>query len=223
VIRWSVVLKADDTESSAVNRWLKSINRLPMVDSRIAFSHAARVLPGQKGEGDIVWSLIIPDSTRPIEFPAIAGLFDAAGASVRICVILPLKPFADRTVAQAGHRVLRTLLIRVTAGTSPEAVRALELSLTAMPEHITSIRSWALSRINPGSHGDGWTHVWEQEFVDPGGFRAYMAHPYHWTGVERWFDPEIPGFVVDSEAHFMTEVPSGVLGRSSADSIRKEG
>lgn len=38
-----------------------------------------------------------------------------------------------------------------------------------------------------------------------------MTHPYHWTGVERWFDPEIPGFIVDDEAHYLTEVPGAVL------------
>ncbi|WP_439117653.1 hypothetical protein [Nocardia nova] len=25
----------------------------------------------------------------------------------------------------------------------------------------------------------------------------YLLHPYHWTCVDRWFDPEMPGAIVD--------------------------
>jgi hypothetical protein len=40
-----------------------------------------------------------------------------------------------------------------------------------------------------------------------------MEHPYHWTGVERWFDPEIPGAIVDPDlAHLIRDARGPVLG-----------
>jgi hypothetical protein len=39
--------------------------------------------------------------------------------------------------------------------------------------------------------------VWEQEYADVDGVRvAYLQHPYHWSGVDRWFDPEMPCAIV---------------------------
>ena len=50
------------------------------------------------------------------------------------------------------------------------------------------------------------------DYAQARGFRGYMASTYHWTGVERWFDPEIPGSIVVAEGHYLTEVPDAVLG-----------
>src|SRR6202034_4351373 len=99
------------------------------------------------------------------------------------CEGAPLEVVKVRTIVFAGPRVKRTLLIGARPESSPDEIAALEASLASMPEHIDTIRSWALSRIDPALTSGRWTHVWEQEFAEAGGFRPYMGHPYHWTGV----------------------------------------
>ena len=77
-------------------------------------------------------------------------------------------------------------------------MRRFERSLQAMPRHIPEIRSWSLSRVRAERSDERWTHVWEQEYADVAGLRvAYMRSPYHWTGVDRWFDPEMPCSIVE--------------------------
>ena len=68
-----------------------------------------------------------------------------------------------------------------------------------MPEHISTIRSWRLSRLaGTGTHRERWTHAWEQEYETLDGLqRDYMLHPFHWAGVDRWFDPEMPNRIVE--------------------------
>jgi Stress responsive A/B Barrel Domain len=84
----------------------------------------------------------------------------------------------------------------------------------AMPSHISGIQGWALSRVWPAEEeGRAWTHVWEQEFPDVTAFEIdYMLHPYQWTGVDRWFDQEVPGAIVDPEfANALYEIADPVL------------
>jgi hypothetical protein len=43
-----------------------------------------------------------------------------------------------------------------------------------------------------------WTHVWEEEFASAAELNGeYAMNPYHWAGVDRWFDAEIPGAIVE--------------------------
>ncbi|MEU8530977.1 Dabb family protein [Streptomyces sp. NPDC048629] len=85
-------------------------------------------------------------------------------------------------------------------GTPPETVARFEADVMGMPEHITAIRAWALSRVTTDVGRPAparWTHVWEQEFADVDGLTGdYLLHPYHWTYVDRWFDPELPTSIV---------------------------
>ena len=61
-----------------------------------------------------------------------------------------------------------------------------------------SIRSWALSGVDQERTPSRWTHAWEQEYATLDGLRRdYMLHPYHWAGVDRWFDPEMPDRIVE--------------------------
>lgn len=152
------------------------------------------------GEGDIVW---VGADDRPPAVHQVPGL--------RVTEQIRVEPFAHRQVEGEGARFLRTLLIKVRPGTGPQQVAGLEAALLAMPDHIAAIGSWALSRLDPRATAAGWTHLWEQEFAEIAGFRPYMAHPFHWTGVERWFDPEIPGHIVTDEAHYLSPVPAAVL------------
>jgi hypothetical protein len=83
-----------------------------------------------------------------------------------------------------------------------------------MPDYIPEIRSWSLSRVRPVTSNARWTHVWEQEYVDVGGLNvAYIRHPYHRTGVDRWFDPEVPCSIVEPHlAHMFGWADRPMLG-----------
>ncbi|MFF2505466.1 Dabb family protein [Streptomyces sp. NPDC058067] len=108
-----------------------------------------------------------------------------------------LAPLAAHHVPLDGRRVKRTLLLTVRPGADPASVARFEADLLAMPRHISTIRSWSLSRVDQALSPSRWTHVWEQEYEDAAGLNGeYLQHPYHWTYVDRWFDPEVPGSIV---------------------------
>ncbi|MBL1078506.1 Dabb family protein [Nocardia sp. 2] len=109
---------------------------------------------------------------------------------------MPLTPVAAHVApCAADRRIKRTLLLTVRPGTAADVLERFESDLMAMASHIPAIKSWSLSRVSGDSR---WTHVWEQEFESPDGLNGdYLLHPYHWTHVDRWFDPEIPGSIVE--------------------------
>jgi Stress responsive A/B Barrel Domain len=208
VKRWTIILAARGSETS-LDSWLTAANALS--DPRVGSSVAAGAAPDRVGAGEVIWTLVLDSDTTPGGVPVVAALLDDAHPITVIDEVEP-QPIAARITSMAGPRVLRTLLIRVRPGTPSDLVSGFESALVAMPDHIASIRSWQLSRVDPERHGDGWTHLWEQEFDDAAGFRPYMAHPFHWTGIERWFDPEIPGHIVEEEAHYLSAAPGAILG-----------
>lgn len=109
--------------------------------------------------------------------------------------VAALTPIASQHVPLDGKRVKRTLLLRVRPDAPAAQVKQLETALLAMPQHISTIRSWSLSRVEGSPQ---WTHAWEQEYADVEGLNGeYLLHPYHWTYVDRWFDPEVPGSIVE--------------------------
>jgi Stress responsive A/B Barrel Domain len=149
---------------------------------------AARHEPGSRGPADATWDVVsdgVPDPARP---------------GVRVLDAVALAPLASVHVAFDGPRIKRTLLLRVHPGTPSERVERFERELAAMPRYIASIRSWSLSRVDRAVSPSRWTHVWEQEYESVSGLRGeYMMSPYHWAGVDRWFDHEIPDAIVADE------------------------
>lgn len=204
--RWTVLLAAGDR--SHLDQWIAAANSL--VSQDVSFSVAALAGDDRKGLGEVVWSIGTHGPATPTDVPEVAALLDRSGA-VQVVDTVAALPFAQREVLMHGPRTLRTLLIRVRPATPPDQIAAMERALVAMPDHIDAIRSWSLSRLEPSDHPTGWTHLWEQEFVDSSGFRPYMAHPMHWTGIERWFDLEIPGHIVSDEAHYLSSTPVALL------------
>ncbi|OXR42186.1 hypothetical protein B7C42_05785 [Nocardia cerradoensis] len=139
-------------------------------------------LPGSVGGLGMTWDLSCDDIDAA--WPGRPAAADAVA----------LTRVAGGRVAMPGKRIKRTLLLRVRPGTEPAVVDRFEADLAAMPGHIAAIGSWTLSRADHPR----WTHAWEQEFADLDGLNAdYLLHPYHWTCVDRWFDPEIPDSIVD--------------------------
>lgn len=161
-------------------------------------------LPGSVGGPGAVWDL-----TTTAELASLPGVPADVDA-------VPLLPVGSRTVDLEGPRIKRTLLLTVAPGTPDEVVRRFEHDTMAMPDHISSIRSWALSRVDTSVTGASrrWTHVWEQEFVDADGLNGeYLLHPYHWTYVDNWFDSESPRHIVEPAiAHLYRTADGPVLG-----------
>jgi hypothetical protein len=162
---------------------------------------AGRHLPGSVGGGDATWDVGAP------------RLPDPGRRGVHVLDAVALAPLCSGHVPLPGPRVKRTLLLRVRPGTPPAAQDRFEAELAAMPRYIATIRSWALSRVDPGPAASRWTHVWEQEYESVDGLRGdYMSSPYHWAGVDRWFDAEVPGSIVEPEvAHVFYAAPAPVL------------
>ncbi|MBN8846497.1 MULTISPECIES: Dabb family protein [unclassified Sphingomonas] len=123
------------------------------------------------------------------------------------------------TIAEGGAEpglrggVYRILLLAVAPGTPDHIVRQFEAETLAMPRYIGAIRNWRLSRVTKATGARAWTHVWEQEYADPGGLLGpYMTNPYHWARVDRWFDPECPEHIVDTRlCHSFCAIGRSVL------------
>jgi len=162
---------------------------------------AGRHLPGSVGGADATWDVV--SATVP-----------ASGTDgVHVVDAVALVPLAGVHVPVAGPRIKRTLLVRVRSGTPGEVQAQFEAELAAMPRYIDTIRSWALSRIDQDAAPSPWTHAWEQEYESVAGLRGeYMTNPYHWAGVDRWFDGEMPTAIVEpSLVHVFYEATGPVL------------
>lgn len=182
--RWVVQLRLDEAVA---------LDRLP--------GSVGRHLPGSVGGGDATWDVVSP--TVP----------DPGADGVEVVDAVALAPLSSSHVALDGPRVKRTLLVRVRSGTPTDIRERFEAELAAMPRYIDTIRSWALSRVDQVAAPSRWTHVWEQEYASVAGLRGeYMMNPYHWAGVDRWFDAEMPGAIVEPTlAHVFYEATGPVL------------
>jgi len=162
---------------------------------------AGRHLPGSVGGGDATWDVVSATVPEP------------GAEGVHVVDAVAVAPLASVHVPVAGPRVKRTLLMRVRSGTPADVQAQFEAELAAMPGYIGSIRSWALSRVDQDAAPSRWTHVWEQEYESVAGLRGeYMTNPYHWAGVDRWFDGEMPTSIVEpSLAHVFYEATGPVL------------
>jgi hypothetical protein len=178
VSRWVCQLAADgDTPSAEVDRALRA---LP--------GHAGRNLPGSVGGATATWELTADDD--PTEH--------LDGTPLQLVDLVSLVSLAEEQVVTPLPLVKRTLLLQVREGTDPALCRKFEAEVAAMPRHISSIRSWVLSAVDQARTPSRWTHAWEQEYASLDGLRQdYMSHPYHWAGVDRWFDPEMPDRIVE--------------------------
>lgn len=200
--RWVVLAPAPAEDATEIaSRLTTTLSDLPGVHA----TSAGADLPGSFGGLGLSWD--VTTDVTPSTALADAGLAQLVPGSIDAA---PLQRIAGRHVPMVGKRVKRTLLLGVHPGTSADAVTRFEADLTAMPDHITTIRSWMLSRVQGHST---WTHAWEQEFSDVDGLLGeYMQHPYHWAHVDRWFDPEVPDSIVAPQiAHIFRWTDDAVL------------
>jgi hypothetical protein len=184
-----------------MTRWVAQLGLEDGADLAGVPGHAGRHLAGSVGGGDATWDVVAP------------RLPELRCVGVRVLDAVALAPLCSGHVEFDGARVKRTLLLRVRPGTPRDVEERFEAELAAMPRYITTIRSWALSRVDHARAPSSWTHVWEQEYETVDGLRGeYMANPYHWAGVDRWFDAEVPGSIVEpAVAHVFYAAPGAVL------------
>ncbi|MBO2458207.1 Dabb family protein [Actinomadura violacea] len=166
----------------------------------VILAHADTTVPGADGGPDLPGSV----GGRGASFDLVSDTApDVPGAEA-----VALSQIASAHVELPGRRIKRTLLLTVRPDAPPDTIASFEADLMAMPRHIPAIGSWALSRAT--GH---WTHAWEQEFANADGLNGpYLLHPYHWTYVDRWFDPELPTAIVSPRlAHLYRAAPGPVL------------
>jgi hypothetical protein len=181
-----------------MTRWVVQLRVDEGVSLDLLPGSAGRHLPGSVGGGDATWDI---EAARPPE-PATEG--------VRVLDAVALLPLCKANVPLQGPRIKRTLLLRVRSGTARQAEEQFEAELAAMPLYITAIRSWSLARVDQAAASSRWTHVWEQEYETVEGLRRdYMMNAYHWAGVDRWFDAEVPGSIVEPEVAHVFYAASG--------------
>jgi len=162
-------------------------DEVPIVSSRAEIHSPGVVAPVALGEGAITWEFVSDPPAVVHEVVPAAALQTA----------VTLRPLAYGYVETAAPLVKRTLLLRVRPDATTIARERFEADVAAMPEHISTIRSWRLSRVVDNSR---WTHVWEQEYASLDGLTGeYMTNPYHWTTVDAWFDAEVPEHIVEPE------------------------
>lgn len=93
--------------------------------------------------------------------------------------------------AALKNGVYRVLFIRVEPHARKEQVEQFVDDFSKMAGYIPAIRNWGMNAVDEGSGTYGWTHIWEQEYQTVNGLTDdYMNHPYHWSHIDRWFDPE---------------------------------
>jgi Stress responsive A/B Barrel Domain len=92
----------------------------------------------------------------------------------------------------------RVLFVAKQPGIDGSAIAQYEAEQRDMARYIPQISNWSFGRVAEGDGARRWDYVWEQEFQDYAEWnRVYMAHPYHWARIHRWFDPESPEFMHD--------------------------
>ena len=164
-------------------------------------------LPGGYEAGDLIVHF---SSANAVEAPALLG--DPQITHVDWAMYEPIAEGRAERDLRGG--VYRVLLLAVEPSTPAETVRRFEAETQAMPQHISAIRNWRLSRVTEAGGARAWTHVWEQDYADLGGLLGpYMLHPYHWAQIDRWFDPECPERIVDARlCHSFCGFERSVLG-----------
>ena len=197
------VLRPLDGDVDALAARLRALgddDRVPIETSRAEVHLPGVVAPPGLGTGSVTWECVTDRSVRELLDDAAEP---AALPSAEVETAVTLLPVASGFAETPAPLVKRTLLLRVWPDASTAARERFEADLAAMPAHISTIRSWRLSRV---AENDRWTHAWEQEFASLDGLTGeYMTHPYHWTTVDAWFDAEVPHHIVEPElAHLFT-------------------
>jgi len=165
-----------------------------------------RNLDGSWGAGDYTLDLHFgAEAAGPADTASLAGVDGVA----RIDRVAYCRQDGGLRAPSLQNGIWRTLLFRVRPDANEEQVAALERDLLRMPDYMPGIRNWQLGRVTSAG---GWTHVWQQEFARVDDLLGeYLAHPFHWGRVDRWFDPEFPEWTVEAISHAFCPLVSSLL------------
>jgi hypothetical protein len=164
-------------------------------------------LPGVRNGGDILVHLPLVDETSARHLQVrIDAVLSTPSVSHVDSVRYRGRPFGPD---QSDGSVYRALFLRVAPDTSAEVVARFEADLAALPDYVSTITAWDLSRVDEATGTSQWTHVFSQRFTDVDGLMGpYLMHPIHWAYVDRWFDPECPEYIVrDRVCHSFCRYP----------------
>ena len=191
-------------------------------------SHLGRHLPGTWGGGDYTWDALFDDAEACRRFrdsafarAELAPLLDPGSLAgpVAHCDVVHIDSEEEPNRRELkepgiGNLVKRTLLLNVAPDAPREVVERFERDTRGMPEHIHTIRNWALSRTTSALAPQPYSHVWEQEYRELEGLLGeYMESPYHWGYVDAWFDLERPECIVAPDlAHVFCPAADSILG-----------
>jgi hypothetical protein len=165
-----------------------------------------RNLEGSWGAGDFTLDLCF--ASNAFQAGTAASLAQLPGVARVDRVAYERLGGGQRAVGLQGG-IWRTLMFRVRPQQYPGHVESLERDLLRMPAYMAGIRNWQLSRVCSNS---SWTHVWQQEFAGVDDLQGeYLAHPFHWGWVDRWFDPEFPEWTVEAIAHAFCPLATSLL------------
>lgn len=156
----------------------------------------APTLVGSRNGGDLLMHLRFQQEE---DWRAISGDVESVLADAAITRVNGADYHGAPTVI--AHReagtVYRTLLLRVEPNIEAATVARFEADLQELPGYVSSISAWQLSRTTHAVGACDWTHVFEQEFSHADGITgSYLMHPFHWSVVDQWFDPECPKVIV---------------------------
>jgi hypothetical protein len=195
-----------DADPRHVDRLLEAV-RVAEQEVDLLAADAARTTPNTYRAGDVMLLAAFADddaAARAREHPYVASVVRPLVAACAAHVETVRYAQGPTTVREPhlADAVHRTLLLHVDPGTDPTIVERFEHDLAGMPRYIDSIRNSSLSHVESmtDSLGPRYTHVWEQEFADLEGLTGpYMAHGYHWSLVDPWFDPQATHAIVDPQ------------------------
>ncbi|MBF6451179.1 Dabb family protein [Nocardia elegans] len=186
--------------------------------TQASYSLVAPTLPGSRNGGEVVAHFQFESESEwsrwraPIDAATSGSLIDHAD-SVEYVGGSAIQKHAGRRTSIHRSTLYRTLLLRVDDSAPKAEVHRFEHAMLQMPEHVTGIQAWQLSRVTHATGATTWTHVWEQEFIDADALLgSYMNHPIHWGHVDRWFDPECPEQIVkDRVCHSFCAMSAPVI------------
>ncbi|WP_181008511.1 Dabb family protein [Sphingomonas montanisoli] len=112
-----------------------------------------------------------------------------------------------------ANGVYRALFLSFFKTVDPAIEKQFGDEVAAMPDYIDTIVNWALNPVVKARGAKRWHYVWEQEYASLDGLRGlYMSSAYHWGHVDRWFDCEMPEFMVDDRlCHSASTLTNSVM------------
>ncbi|GAB7070475.1 Dabb family protein [Mycobacterium hodleri] len=176
--------------------------------AEIPLALAEPTLPGSRNGGDILVQIRFDDETlwKTVEPELDAVIDDASVTHVDGVTYRGSPVVSERTPGT----VFRALLVRVWPETDGATVARFEDDLRLLTRYVSTITEWQLSPVESAVGASVWTHVFSQRFTDVDGLVGpYLMHPIHWAHVDRWFDPECPGYIVrDRVCHSFCAMPA---------------